>query len=86
MVRSLENFPEAAMFRIALLAQALGSPYNSTSRLICLQVRLQVRQVQVMIAVGQERVQDGGEDPGLFRAEVIGGNQIERGRVSGSFS
>ena len=32
MVRSLENFPDPAMFKIALPAQALGSAYNSTSR------------------------------------------------------
>jgi hypothetical protein len=32
MVRSLENFPEAATFKIALAAQALGSRYKSTSR------------------------------------------------------
>jgi hypothetical protein len=32
MVRSLENFPEAATFKIALRAQALGSAYKSRSR------------------------------------------------------
>ncbi len=32
-VRSLENFPEAATFRIALRAQPSGSRYNSLSRL-----------------------------------------------------
>ena len=32
MVRSLENFPEPATFKIALPAQALGSPYKSTRR------------------------------------------------------
>ena len=32
MVRSLENFPEPATFRIALRAQASGSAYKSQSR------------------------------------------------------
>ena len=32
MVRSLENFPEPATFKIALLAHALGSRYKSMSR------------------------------------------------------
>src|ERR1700722_7611615 len=32
MVRSLENFPEAATFRIALRAQASGSAYSSPNR------------------------------------------------------
>ena len=72
MVRSLENFPEAATFKIALLAQALGSPYRLHQTLIGLQVGLQVRQVQVVVAVGQERVQNRGEDAGLLRAEVVG--------------
>src|SRR5512132_1965170 len=31
-VRSLENFPDAATFRIALPAQAWGSAYRPTSR------------------------------------------------------
>src|SRR5437016_12076535 len=31
-VRSLENFPEPATFKIALRAQASGSAYSSTSR------------------------------------------------------
>jgi hypothetical protein len=31
-VRSLENFPEAATFKIALRAQALDSAYKSRSR------------------------------------------------------
>ena len=34
--------------------------------LVCFQVRLQVREVQVMIAVGQERVHNRGEDPVLL--------------------
>ena len=32
MVRSLENLPEPAIFRIALRAQASGSAYNSRNR------------------------------------------------------
>src|SRR5262245_11684592 len=32
MVRSLENFPDAATFRMALWAQARGSRYSSPSR------------------------------------------------------
>ena len=32
MVRSLENFPEPATFKIALRAQVSGSAYNSTNR------------------------------------------------------
>ena len=31
-VRSLENLPEAATFKIALLAHASGSAYNSSRR------------------------------------------------------
>ena len=66
MVRSLENFPEAATFRIALRGPGLGFAIQIHEPLIGLQVGLQVRQVQVVVAVGQQRVQDRGEDAGLL--------------------
>ena len=40
MVRSLENLPEPATFRIALRAQASGSAYSSPSRWSRLEVGL----------------------------------------------
>ena len=58
-------------------AQASGSAYSSTSA-VRLQVGLQVRQVHVVVAIGQQRVAQGGEDPRLVAAEVVGEDQVQR--------
>ena len=62
MVRSLENLPEPATFKIALRAQASGSAYSSLSCWSALQVRGQVRQVHVVVATCQQRVAQRRED------------------------
>ena len=56
MVRSLENFPELATFKMALRVHSSGFAYKSQQPLIRIEIRLQVRQMHVVIAVGQERV------------------------------
>ena len=78
MVRSLENFPELATFRMAFRAQASGSAYNASELFVRLRGRSQVGQVHVEIAVGQERFAQGSEDSRLVPAEVIGEDQIQR--------
>jgi hypothetical protein len=55
-VRSLENRPEWATFRIALRDQTSGSAYSRATRSLRAYVVRQVRQVHVMVAVGQKRV------------------------------
>ena len=86
MVRSLENFPEPATFKIALRAQASPSAYSSHSLLVRLQIGFEVRQVHVVVAVGQQRVAQRSEDPGLVAAEMVGEDQVQAARVSGSWS
>ena len=54
-VRSLENFPEPATFKIALRAHALRSAYNAVSRWSA-SIGLQVGKVHVVVAFGQECV------------------------------
>src|SRR5262245_39153016 len=44
-----------------------------------LEVRPEVGEVHVVIAVAEQRVAQGGEHPGLVAAEVIREDQIERG-------
>ena len=78
-MRSLENLPETATFRIALRAQASGSAYNSTSSLVRLEIGLQIRQVHVVVALRQQRVAQRSEDAGLVAAEMIGEDQVQRG-------
>ena len=77
-VRSLENFPELATLRMAFRAQALGSAYNCAELASASQVRRQVGQVHVVVAVREQRLADRREDPRLVAAEVIGEDQIER--------
>ena len=79
MVRSLENFPEPATFKIALRAQASRSAYNSTQPLVGFEIGLEVRQVHIVVAVGQQRVAQRRKHAGLIAAEVVGEDQIQRG-------
>ena len=77
-VRSLENFPEPATFRMALRAQASASAYSSQQPLVRLEIGLQVRQVHVVVAVRQQRVAQRSEDARLVAAEVVGEDQVQR--------
>ena len=44
---------------------------------VCIKVRPQVRQVHVEVAIGQQRVEQGGEDTGLVPAEVTREDQVQ---------
>ena len=76
-VRSLENLPEFATFRIALRAHAPGSAYNAPSCFLRLAVRSEVRQVHVVIAVRQKSIAHRSEDARLVAAEVVGEDEIQ---------
>ena len=77
MVRSLENFPELATFRIALCAHAPGSAYNCAESFLRLDVRGQIRQVHVVIAAGQQRIAQRIEYSRFVAAEVVGENEVQ---------
>ena len=57
-VRSLENLPELATFNIALRSPCLLVGVFAHESLIGFQISRQVRQVQVVVAFGQQRVDD----------------------------
>ena len=78
MVRSLENFPEPATFKIALRAQASGSAYSSHSRRSASEIGREVRQVHVVVATRQQRVPQRCEDARFIPAEVVGEDQVQR--------
>ena len=67
MVRSLENLPDAAMFRMALRDQFSWSRKAPRPTLAGFAIALEVREVQVVVAMAQQRVEDGLNTPGSFR-------------------
>src|SRR6266849_5514815 len=71
MVRSLENLPELATFRMALRAHSSESAYSVTSRRSASRYEVNVGQVHVVVAPGQEHVAQRGEHTRLVAAEVI---------------
>ena len=60
-VRSLENFPDAATFRIALRAQACGIGVQTDQPRVRLEIGRQVGQVHVVVAVREQRVEQRRE-------------------------
>ena len=72
MVRSLENFPELATFRIAFCDQSTVVGIQLDKLLIALQIRLQVGQMHVVIAIFQKCVDNRTEATRLISAEMIG--------------
>ena len=56
MVRSLENFPEPATFRMALCAQPSRSAYRLDQTLVRFQVGFHLCQMHVWVAERQKRV------------------------------
>ena len=77
-VRSLENFPEPATFRMALRAHASASEYT-VQPLVRLEVGGQVRQMHVVVAMRQQRVAQRSEEAGFVAAEMVGEDQVQRG-------
>ena len=77
-MRSLENFPDSATFKMALRAHASGIAIQCAEPLLRLDVGRQVRQVHVVIAVRQQRIAQRFEDSRLVAAEVVGENQVQR--------
>ena len=85
-VRSLENFPDAATFNIAFRAQASCLPYNSISAWSCFEVGFQISQVHIVIAAALEEHPQLIEDARFITVEMVGKDQVQRSRVSGSLS
>ena len=61
MVRSLEKLPDAAMLRIALRDQAFLVGVKLAQPRVRFAVALQVGQVQVVVAVPEQRIENGRE-------------------------
>ena len=81
-MRSLENLPEAVMFRMATMP-AILSP-SSPSR-ECAPVTLQIGEVQVVVAVAEQRLDDWVETPGSG-GRIVAGDEVQRGARPGSLS
>src|SRR6516165_5809016 len=45
--------------------------------LVCLTVRSEVRQVHVVVSMGQERIEEWRKDSRFIAAEVVGGDQVQ---------
>ena len=71
MVRSLENLPDAAMFRIALRDQRFLVGVKLAQPRVRFAVALEVGQVQVVVAFAQQRVENRREHARLVLAEMI---------------
>ena len=77
-VRSLENFPELATFRMAFSRPCVRIGIQLRKSLVGLKVGRQIRQVHIEVPMGQEHVAQRIEDAGLVPAEVVGEDQIQR--------
>ncbi len=59
------------------LAQRIGQPapvgIQGPQLLVCFQIRFKIRQMHVVIAVGQQRVAQWGENTRFLAAEMVGG-------------
>ena len=78
MVRSLENFPESATFRIAFRAQASGLEYRA-HRADPHRDRLQIGKMHIVIPAGQKRLAQRIEDARFVAAEVVGEDHVQGG-------
>ena len=85
-VRSLENLPEQPTFSYGLTCPTVGVLIKRSNCRLRLSISGQVGQVHVVVAVRQKHIADWAEDAGFITVEVIGKDQIECARVSGSFS
>src|SRR5262249_16620353 len=86
MVRSLENIPEPATFKIAPPSPSFPIREQLARPPVCLEIGLGVRQVHIVVTARQEAVAQRGEHARLVAVEVVGEDQVNRARVSGSFS
>ena len=77
-VRSLENLPEPATFRIALRAQASGSAYSATEPLVAPRDRTSGRPGACSGRRASAACRAAARRPGLVAAEVVGEDQVER--------
>src|SRR5215470_12036124 len=75
MVRSLENFPELAPFRIALRSHRIG--VQSGDPVQGRAVGGEVRQVHVVVAVYQQLAAQGSKDSWLVAAAVVGEYEVQ---------
>ena len=85
-VRSLENLPELATFRIALRAQPVRVGVELDQPPVRLEVGGEVGQVHVVVAVGQQGVAERIEDPGSCGLKWSEKIRSRAARVSGSLS
>jgi hypothetical protein len=77
MVRSLENFPDPATFKITFLAHPVAVCVKFSKPLIRVEIGFEIGEMHVVVAVCQQRVMDGCENPRLIAAQVIGRDQIQ---------
>ena len=67
MVRSLENFPELATFRMPLRAHPLPVCAELDRLSVRLKIRDEIRQVHVVIVLRQKCVTQGAKTPGSLQ-------------------
>ena len=58
MVRSLENFPEPATFKMALAHPGIGFGIQGEQALVGCEIRLQIRQMHVVVEAFARSVRD----------------------------
>ena len=86
MVRSLENIPEPATFKIAPPSPSFPARERFARAPVCLEIGLEVRQVLIVVAARQEAVAQRGDTPGTSRLKWSEKIRSNAARVSGSFS
>jgi hypothetical protein len=76
MVRSLENIPEPATFKIAPPSPSFPIREQLARPPVCLEMELEVRQVHIVVAARQEAVAPRDEHARLVAAELVGEDQV----------
>ena len=77
-VRSLENFPEPAIFKIAFAYPSIRVVVQVAQLPVGLEIGREVRQVHIMVSTRQQRVPQRFEDARFILAEVAGEDQVQR--------
>jgi hypothetical protein len=78
MVRSLENIPELATFKIAPPSKSFPIREQLAWPPVCLEIELEVSQIHIVVAARQEAVAPRGEQARLVADELVGEDQVER--------
>ena len=78
MVRSDENFPPRATFRIAFLIPSSAIPVRSVHPLLRLDIGAKIGQDHIAVALGQQHVDNRSEDARFHHAEAIAIDEVDR--------